>query len=134
MNAKLITIATSVLYVISLQQILVTALPQSQEPAHSVNTPFLENSHIKKSKTFCNLMLALHFPQTGCEMATQQPDKKDNNRKEQSNTKQSQESFVLIYIIPFINNSSALLANASAALASIGTEISKDKKSKYLII
>src|SRR5262245_48794632 len=131
MNVRTIAAATSVFCLISLHQTQVAVLSQSQGPADTVNKSFME---IKKSKTFCNLMLALHFPQTGCQVATQQPDKTDNSREQQSNTDKLSGTSVLLGIIPFLNSSSVLLTNARAALDSISTEITKDTKSRYLIV
>jgi outer membrane protein OmpA-like peptidoglycan-associated protein len=94
----------------------------------------MENTSIKKSKTFCNLMLVLHFPQSGCQVATQPPDKTATSREQQSTTNQLSDTSVLLVVITFTNSLPVLLSNARAALDSIGTEIAKDTKSRYLIV
>jgi outer membrane protein OmpA-like peptidoglycan-associated protein len=102
------------------------------------------------SKTYCSLMLALHFPQTGCQsmVAAPAPEKEtartaavesgvsssvSASERAPGAVKEQRPSQMLLGIIPFMNNSSVLTSAVTATLDKLSVDLGKSGGGRLLI-
>jgi outer membrane protein OmpA-like peptidoglycan-associated protein len=99
------------------------------------------------SKTYCTLMLALHFPQTGCQSLVAAPAQPKTPKTATAGNGVSGSSSgpeagegaakapaqTLLGIIPFMNNSSVLTTNVTATLDKLSGDLGKMPGTKLVI-
>lgn len=119
---------------------------------HALQAPAILASETAASKTYCSLMLALHFPQTGCQSmvaAAAPPDtaaaktaaaesgvsgSTSGQEKVPSAAKEQRPAQTLLGIIPFMNNSSVLTSNVTLTLDKLSMDIGKSSGTRLLIL